>query len=136
MDEDMATLPQVFITMNEEWDLFIYITTANNEEQLAALFHLPKGTCEDTYDQEGNLVLNTESMVTTIDDDNTIGNDDHIDKDNNLDSSLLTSIDSIGDVSSVSDAHFSNFGNSVASSSSASDGNNIGSQFSYRKFHC
>ena len=48
------------------------------KEQLALLLLLPKGTCEDMYDQEGNLVFN----VTMVDDNgNTINDGDHTDSD-------------------------------------------------------
>ena len=58
------------------------------KEQLDALQNLPKGTCDNTYNQKNNLVFNIDIMVTTVDNDgNTISNDDHVGNDSNCISS-------------------------------------------------
>ena len=100
-DHEMITLPQVIMTLDEEWDPTIYTTTVLMDEQLQSLLLIPKGTCDDDYENEGNLVLNVEIMVTTVNDDsNTISNhqEDVNSLDNNNDDSRTFS-----DVISLSD---------------------------------
>ena len=74
----MANLLHVLMTLDEEYDPSVYTTTCTMKEQLSSLPLLPKGTREDTYDQEGNLVFD----VTMVGDNgNTISDDDQTDSD-------------------------------------------------------
>ena len=61
----MANLPQVLMTSDEEWDPSPYTTSCTMKEQLASLPLHQKGTREDTYDQEGNLIFNVETVDVT-----------------------------------------------------------------------
>ena len=86
------------MTLDEEWDPTIYTTNVPMDEQLWYLPLIPKGTCGDDYDDKGNLVLNTEIMVTTVDEDgNTIGDPPED-----------------GDSLDGSDDNFSTFGNIIS----------------------
>ena len=77
-DFEMANLLHVLMTLDEEYDPSVYTTTCTMKEQLSSLPLLPKGTREDTYDQEGNLVFD----VTMVGDNgNTISDDDQTDSD-------------------------------------------------------
>ena len=79
----MANLPQVLTMSDEEWDPSVYTTFATMKEHLDALPILPKRTQGDTYNYEGNLVFNTDVMVTMVDNNgNTISDDDQVDDDN------------------------------------------------------
>ena len=72
------------------------------DEQISALPLIPKGTRDDDYDEEGNLVLHTDLMVTTVDDDdNTIIDGDQIGNimgEFNHDSTCISETVSITDV--------------------------------------
>ena len=71
------------------------------DEQIKALLFISSGTCDDDYDEEGDLVFTSKIMVTTVDyDGNTIGNDNQLDKSysNSDHASHL-----VGDIISISD---------------------------------
>ena len=87
------------------------------DEQIKALPRTPKGTHDDDYDEEWNLVLTSKIMVTTVyDDGNMIGNDNQLvesTNDSNHASHLISDVISISDILSDSDCvifgAFSNF---------------------------
>ena len=51
IDIEMVTLPQIIMTSDEEWDPSIYTTNARMDEQINALSLIPKGTCDDDYNE-------------------------------------------------------------------------------------
>ena len=62
----MANLPHVLMTSDEEWDPSPYTTICTMKEQLISLPLHQKGTCKDTYDQEGNLDFNVITVPQVI----------------------------------------------------------------------